>query len=102
MSQELQTDALRKENNELQIKCRKLEEYVRQIELKNLSYQIKPHFMFNTLNIIARLILLNRNAEAMDITYALSKLLRFSLEKKDLVRLYEELQHVRNYFLIIS
>lgn len=84
----------------LQNRICELESYVQQMEMANLISQIKPHFVFNTLNIIARLILLNRNAEAMDITYAFSKLLRFSLEKKDRVRLYEEMQHVRNYILI--
>lgn len=91
---------LYKEIDYLKKRNKELENYIKQVELKNLFMQIKPHFIFNTLNIIARLILLNRNAEAMDITYAFSKLLRFNLEKKDLVRLYEELQHVRNYLLI--
>ena len=88
------------ENAALLSRVCELESYVQQMEMANLISQIKPHFVFNTLNIIARLILLNRNAEAMDITYAFSKLLRFSLEKKDKVRLYEEMQHVRNYILI--
>jgi sensor histidine kinase YesM len=94
------TRELEEDNIRLQKKVKELEDYVRQMEMTNLMLQIKPHFIFNTLNLIARLIFLNRNAEATEITYAFSKLLRFSLEKKDWVRMYEELQHVRNYFLI--
>ncbi|MBZ4654453.1 MAG: signal transduction histidine kinase, LytS [Peptococcaceae bacterium] len=69
-------------------------------EIRSLENQIKPHFLFNTLNLVARLILLERSSESLEVVYALSKLLRYTIEKKEMVRLRDEIQYVKNYLFI--
>ncbi|MGI6225948.1 MAG: sensor histidine kinase [Peptococcales bacterium] len=89
-----------KEFTVLQEKVKKLEFLLAQMEIKSLENQIKPHFVFNTLNLVARLIYLNKNQESLEVVYALSKLLRYAMEKKELVRLRDEVQYIKNYLFI--
>lgn len=84
----------------LQEKVRNLEYLLAHMEIKNLENQIKPHFLFNTLNLVARLIYLGKNQESLEVVYALSKLLRYAMEKKELVRLRDEVQYIKNYLFI--
>ncbi|QSQ08066.1 Sensor histidine kinase YpdA [Koleobacter methoxysyntrophicus] len=70
-------------------------------ELKKLQSQIKPHFLFNTLNIISRLIIMNENHKALDTVYALSNIMRSSFEESDeLISLEKEMDYVKNYLSI--
>ena len=64
-----------------------------------LQQQVKPHFMFNNLNILNGLIYENRNKEASDFVYKLAFLYRYMLENEDekLVPLYEELDFAHKY-----
>lgn len=84
----------------LQEKIKNLEFLLAQMEIKSLENQIKPHFLFNTLNLVARLIYLGKNQESLEVVYALSKLLRYAMEKKELVRLRDEVQYIKNYLFI--
>ncbi len=73
----------------------------KQAELDILQSQINPHFLYNTLDTIRGQahIAGQDNIEAMAL--ALSKLFRYSISSYDtLVSLEEELQAVKNYFLI--
>ncbi|WP_371379244.1 sensor histidine kinase [Thalassotalea aquiviva] len=51
-----------------------------QAQLKMLRYQLNPHFLFNTLNAISTLILINDNKTANGMVSRLSEFLRYSLE----------------------
>lgn len=70
-------------------------------ELNSLTYQINPHFIYNTLDNIYMLARMSGGEKMAQIIDALSKLLRISLSKgSSFVKLKDELEHVRNYLLI--
>ncbi|MCL6478639.1 MAG: PocR ligand-binding domain-containing protein [Peptococcaceae bacterium] len=78
-----------------------LENSLRMAELKNMQAQIKPHFLFNTLNTIRGLITLGKNEKALETLYAFSGLLRYALEQHgELVSLREELLYINRYLMI--
>ncbi|MGX9134377.1 sensor histidine kinase [Rummeliibacillus sp. JY-2-4R] len=85
---------------ELQLRAQ-LEKTLQETQLKVLQSQINPHFLFNTLNTISRLAYLEGAEQTQEVTYALAKILRYSLRNIDqLVSLKEELEHVLNYLNI--
>jgi ligand-binding sensor protein len=78
-----------------------LEKVLREAELKALQSQVNPHFLFNTLNTIARLALLEEAPRTQEVVYALSDLLRNNLRNIDeMVTVDEEVQYIKNYLLI--
>lgn len=78
-----------------------LEKALKETQLRVLQSQINPHFLFNTLNTIARLAYLEKAENTQEVTYSLAKILRYSLRNvEQLVTLKEELEHVRNYLNI--
>lgn len=72
-----------------------------QMELAALKAQINPHFLFNALNAVNALVGANPD-EARRVLEMLSDLLRYTLEsdKREMVRLQEELDFVRKYLSI--
>lgn len=52
-----------------------------QAQLKMLRYQLNPHFLFNTLNAISTLILVEENNSANKMVTKLSEFLRYTLDK---------------------
>ncbi|SDH63162.1 sensor histidine kinase [Desulfosporosinus hippei] len=78
-----------------------LEHTLHRAELKNLQAQIKPHFLFNTLNTIISLVTLGDNTKGLNTLFALSNLLRHNLDHpEELVPLRKELHYVESYLLI--
>ncbi|GAB6152739.1 PocR ligand-binding domain-containing protein [Desulfosporosinus burensis] len=78
-----------------------LEHTLHKAELKNLQAQIKPHFLFNTLNTIISLVTLGETTKGLNTLFALSNLLRHNLDQpEELVSLCEELHYVESYLLI--
>lgn len=70
-------------------------------ELKLLQSQIKPHFLYNTLDSIYWMALLNNNHDIAKMAYALSESFKISLNKgKESILLFEELEHIRHYITI--
>lgn len=57
-----------------------------QAQLKMLRYQLNPHFLFNTLNAISTLILVEDNKTANGMVTKLSEFLRYSLDKDPMKR----------------
>lgn len=96
----LELEKKSQEINKLNKKIGELEYFIAQTEIKSLENQIKPHFLFNTLNLVARLIYLDEKSNSLEVVYALSKLLRYALEKKELVRLRDEIEYIKNYLFI--
>lgn len=58
-----------------------------QSQLKMLRYQLNPHFLFNTLNAISTLILVEENKTANTMMSRLSDFLRFSLDNEPIKRI---------------
>ena len=61
---------------------------------------MNPHFLFNSLNIIARLAFLEGAEETEEMVHSLSDLLRYSLRKEEIVTLGEELEYMKDYIKI--
>lgn len=72
-------------------------------QMKSLQAQIKPHFLYNTLDIIKWMILDQRNEEAALMVNTLSKYLRQSINKgPGIIPLREELELSRTYISIMQ
>jgi LytS/YehU family sensor histidine kinase len=73
-----------------------------QAQLKMLRYQLNPHFLFNTLNAISTLILVEENKTANTMVTKLSNFLRYSLDKDPMkkVSLASEIEALKLYLAI--
>ena len=73
-------------------------------EAQLLAYerQINPHFLYNTLDLIRSLVLLNEVQMVDKAIVSLSDLLRFNLKWEKEVTLKEEFDSLLNYFVIIK
>lgn len=73
----------------------------RELELKNLQYQINPHFLFNTLNSIQWVATINDVPAVAEGIASLSALLRNTIMKtQEFIPLSEELENLSHYFAI--
>lgn len=73
----------------------------RQAEYRALQSQISPHFLFNTLNSISQMAVLEGAEQAPEAIYSLARLLRRSMKQAmGLVPLEEELGFVKEYVRI--
>jgi sensor histidine kinase YesM len=98
-------EELHNKNLELmeEVKLRsKVEASLKEADLKALQAQINPHFLFNVLNTIGRLALLEGADKTQEMIYAFSDMMRYTLkkEKNNVVTLKEEMEHVQNYLAI--
>ena len=85
------------------IAAERLKVHIRDTKLRNLQAQINPHFLFNTLQLIAGLI--RENPEnARRTTLQLASYMRFNLRlvSKSLVELEKEVEHAEAYTSIIQ
>lgn len=79
----------------------KEQQTIKKAELRVVMEQIKPHFMYNTLDSISSLIMLNRTDEAYNSLVALSKFYRSSLsDGKLIITISKELDIIKNYLFI--
>lgn len=77
------------------------QERKRCLEMDALQAQIKPHFLYNTLDSIVWLEEQGRNRDAIEMTYALSQLFRgFTSRKDSVITLQQEIEYTRNYLFI--
>ncbi|MEO7026242.1 MAG: histidine kinase [Caulobacteraceae bacterium] len=76
--------------------------YSLEIQNKMLMYQVRPHFLFNTLNALSTLVLERRNEDAEKMIIYLSTFLRSSLEQNSnaKISLSRELDVQRQYLAI--
>jgi two-component system sensor histidine kinase YesM len=76
---------------------------IRKAELNALQSQIKPHFLYNTLDSITSLALSGDNEQVCDLIEALGSYYRLSVSKgQDVITVGEEIEMVRNYLKIQS
>ena len=87
-----------KRNAEISEQKLKLENIAKSAELELLKIQLNPHFLFNALNSIKALVLIDQE-KSRDAIIKLSELLRFSLnyEKAPLISIHEEINEVVKY-----
>ncbi|MBC2456942.1 sensor histidine kinase [Clostridium beijerinckii] len=70
-------------------------------EMNVLQAQIKPHFMYNTLDTIRWMAEDHNEEDIVEIIEAFTNLLRISLSKgKEIISVKEELSHVQSYLVI--
>ncbi|OME85223.1 hypothetical protein BK120_11915 [Paenibacillus sp. FSL A5-0031] len=87
--------------DELGHKVHRTELMKKEAEIKMLQAQIKPHFLYNTLETMRMMALMKNETEIAEIAFTLGNLLRYSLSKdNDEATLLEELENVRNYISI--
>ncbi len=73
------------------------------LEIELLQSQINPHFLYNTLYSIQSLSDMGMNKDASLMTRSLAEFYRTGISKGNLlVSLEEELDHVKNYLMIMS
>jgi two-component system, sensor histidine kinase YesM len=75
---------------------------LKQTELKILQSQINPHFLFNTLNTIARMAMFEEADDTLKLIESTSELLRYNLGKikRERVTLKDEIDNVKEYIFI--
>lgn len=89
-----------------------LEEYIdrvyvaeikqREAELNALKSQIRPHYLYNTLDVIRMTAVKNDDSQAAEMIESLARQLRYLIgEKNDSVSLERELDNIRDYFKLI-
>ncbi len=89
------------EITELMKEIKENEENKRQIELDLLMSQIKPHFLYNTLDSINSLALSGENKKIYKMIKALGKFYRVSLnEGNNIITIKEEIDTIKNYLII--
>lgn len=75
----------------------------KQTELNALKSQIRPHYLYNTLEVIRMNAVDKEAGEVADMILALSDQLKYVIDYgEDRVSLGSELMHLHNYFYIIS
>lgn len=93
---EKEFDYLQMENMQIQ-----LETQLHQMEYLQLSQQIRPHFLFNSLNAMMSLARLNKNEDLIQSMEKFSLFLRYqNKDKESLVPFEKELEHTKNYLAI--
>ncbi|WP_138493064.1 cache domain-containing sensor histidine kinase [Paenibacillus pinistramenti] len=69
-------------------------------ELRVLQAQIKPHFLFNTLELINGLAVQNEGRKVSEMVLRLGSILRISIQDREEIPLWLELEHLRSYLEI--
>ncbi|MGG6309746.1 cache domain-containing sensor histidine kinase [Paenibacillus macerans] len=69
-------------------------------ELRVLQAQIKPHFLFNTLESINVLAVQNEGRKVSEMVLRLASILRISIQDKEEIKLNLEIEHLRSYLEI--
>lgn len=89
------------DNSRFSIEKEILEKKIIDLEAKNMSLVINPHFLFNTLNCIARIAYFENSHTTEELIYCLSDLLRYNLKQEDqLHTLGSEIDNIEKYLYI--
>ena len=73
----------------------------KEAELNALQAQINPHFIYNTLESIRMMAVVNDDGDTSEMLSILGKLLRYSINTKNqLVTVKEEMDHLKNYLVL--
>ena len=82
-----------------QLRAERLRADLASAQLRALTLQLQPHFLFNALNAVGALIVTERNREAFEVVGRLGDLLRalLAIERREEVALREELELAEAY-----
>ena len=82
-----------------QLRAERLRADLASAQLRALTLQLQPHFLFNALNAVGALIITERNREAFEVIGRLGELLRglLATERREEVSLREELELAESY-----
>lgn len=69
-------------------------------QLQSLTYQINPHFLYNTLQTIEAIAEVRDTPEVQTIATSLAQMFRYNLKPENFVPLSDELAHLETYFSI--
>lgn len=91
-------ELLKAENKRIQ-----LEKQLNMAQLDALQKQVTPHFIFNVINSVSRLLSLKEYDTAEEMLNSFAQMMRYSLtDAKSSVPLIQELNYIRNYLAIQS
>lgn len=87
--------------DDLMVKERDTRQKLVQAEFNMLQEQIKPHFLYNTLDSINWMARMNRTDKVTEMIDSLTSFLRIGLSRgRDFISLAEEIRHVESYISI--
>lgn len=72
----------------------------KEAQIKMLTYQINPHFLYNTLNTISAMAEIENMEDIVKITDSIANIFRYNLKGDSIVTLREEIDHVKDYVQI--
>jgi two-component system sensor histidine kinase YesM len=76
---------------------------LRESEIQMLQAQMNPHFLYNTLNAISQVAILEDAAETGDLIKAVARLLRYNLRSLDRpVTVQDEVDNIKEYIYIMG
>lgn len=79
----------------------KFQQLAKDTQIKSIQSQLDPHFLFNTLNTIAGMALMENCDQTADLIYSLSDILRYSIKNsKNMVEISTELDNIKKYLFI--
>ena len=81
-------------------KVYKMEITQKQAEIDFLCMQINPHFLYNTLDTISWMAIMQGNLDISEMTISLADLLRAMIQKDRFVTVEDEMKTVKDYLLI--
>lgn len=77
------------------------EKLVKEAELKNLQARINPHFLFNSINLIAKMAYMEQAEQTSEMMESLGEFLRYNLDNfNKIVTLEKEIENIRDYTVI--
>ena len=75
----------------------------KELEIKMLQYQINPHFIFNTLESIKMMSLIQSDNNTVQMLTSLGKFMRYSLSNSlEIVTIYQEIHMLEEYMSLLS
>ncbi len=74
----------------------------KQLKINALYSQINPHFLYNTLDCIRSIALVNGQQEIADMTESMARIFRYSIKSADKVTVGAEIRCIQEYLRIIQ
>nr|WP_302597478.1 sensor histidine kinase [uncultured Cellulosilyticum sp.] len=94
-------DEMMEQINELVIDVAQREKLQKRLELSIINHQVKPHFLYNTLNTASILVAIEEQDAAIELIKTLAKYYRACLSSgEDCITIAEELEIVKEYIKI--
>lgn len=80
----------------------KMEIELKKAQLAMYESQMNPHFLYNTLQLIQMMSVMNENENVCSVISSLGQMLNFSLRCDEEIMLEDEIHNIENYFNIIK